>query len=188
MKYANIREEALKNKVACDFFSKFDCTDMIKEIDFAVKLADPAPLLQRRGRGGNGWDLEGIYLFWAEAKKGRYDILAMLAQLVLTIGKARIFDRLLPPPFLGCFDSEKIAFVPYADIQDILYAEDVGRTVAKISIRCFGNGLAGRILCLGLRCRNGQPARRTDQQIQNMGFHIGQGRCGRHERPHTKRR
>ena len=28
MKYANIREEALKNKVAQDFFCKFDCTDI----------------------------------------------------------------------------------------------------------------------------------------------------------------
>jgi hypothetical protein len=37
MKYSNIREEALKNKVEQDFFEKFDCTDIIKDIDFAVK-------------------------------------------------------------------------------------------------------------------------------------------------------
>jgi hypothetical protein len=29
MKYHNIREEALKNKVAQDFFNKFDCTEIM---------------------------------------------------------------------------------------------------------------------------------------------------------------
>ena len=111
MKYANIREEALKNKVAHDFFGKFDCTDIIKEIDFAVKLAAPVTPKERN------------YLLWAEAKKGRYDIVAMLTQLVLTIGKTRMFDRMLPPPFLGCFDCEKIVFVPYADIQEIFLSK-----------------------------------------------------------------
>jgi predicted site-specific integrase-resolvase len=37
-----IREEELKNKVAADFFAKYDCTDIIKDIDFAVKLKRPA--------------------------------------------------------------------------------------------------------------------------------------------------
>ena len=37
MKYPNIREEGLKNKVAQDFFGKFDCTEIINDIDFAVK-------------------------------------------------------------------------------------------------------------------------------------------------------
>ena len=30
MKYANIREETLKNRVAQDFFGKFDCNEIIK--------------------------------------------------------------------------------------------------------------------------------------------------------------
>jgi len=102
MKYPNIREEELKNKVGQDFFGKFDCTEIIKDIDFAVK--------HKTG---------DVYLLWAEAKQKYTDILFMLTQLVLTIGKARTFDKILPPPFLGCFDCEKIAFVPYADIQDI---------------------------------------------------------------------
>ena len=36
MKYPNIREEALKNKVAQDYFGKYDCTEIIRDIDFAV--------------------------------------------------------------------------------------------------------------------------------------------------------
>ena len=45
-------------------------------------------------------------------------------QLILTIGKARSFDQHLPPPFLGAFDGEKIAFIPYNEIHDIFYQND----------------------------------------------------------------
>jgi hypothetical protein len=107
MRYSlKIREEELKNKVATDFFHKYDCNDIIKNIDFAVKAR------------------HGEYLLWAEAKAAPSDIIAMLAQLVLTIGKARTFNEVLPPKFLGCFDCEKIAFIPYADIQDIFHQND----------------------------------------------------------------
>ena len=110
MKYFNIREEELKNKVAQDFFGKFDCSEIIKNIDFSVKHKYS--------------DAHDGFLLWAEAKAVSTDILVMLAQLVLTIGKARTFDEILPPPFLGCFDCEKIAFIPYSDIQDIFYQND----------------------------------------------------------------
>ena len=114
MKYANIREEEIKNSLAADFFSEFDCTEIIGNIDFAVQLKRPADAI----------DFNDEYLLWAEAKTGSHDICAMFTQLILTIGKARTFDKHLPPPFLGAFDSEKIAFVPYSDIQDIFYQND----------------------------------------------------------------
>jgi len=44
--------------------------------------------------------------------------------LILTIGKARTFDKYLPPLMLGAFDAEKIAFIPYNDIHDIFYQND----------------------------------------------------------------
>ncbi|MDR2554762.1 MAG: hypothetical protein LBC64_04970 [Fibromonadaceae bacterium] len=109
-----IREEELKNKVAADFFAKYDCTDIIKDIDFAVKLK----------HSHNSLNFNDEYLLWAEAKSAPSDILVMLTQLVLTIGKARTFNQVLPPKFLGCFDCEKIAFIPYADIQDIFHQND----------------------------------------------------------------
>ena len=37
MKYPKLQEEELKNKVARDVFGLFDCTAIIKNIDFAVK-------------------------------------------------------------------------------------------------------------------------------------------------------
>jgi uncharacterized protein (DUF3820 family) len=120
MKYLNIREESLKIKVSQDFFGNFDCTEILKDIDFAVKVKRPANII----------DFPDEYLLWAEAKKDRDDIIAMLTQLVLTIGKARTFNEILPPPFLGCFDTEKIAFIPYSDIQDIFYQNDFNWKVA----------------------------------------------------------
>ncbi|MDR1553013.1 MAG: hypothetical protein LBS69_06070, partial [Prevotellaceae bacterium] len=102
------------NAVAANYFDRFDCTRILGKIDFAVKIK----------RSQNAIDFNDEYLLWAEAKQKPADILAMLAQLVLTIGKARTFDEILPPPFLGCYDSEKIAFVPYSEIQDIFYQND----------------------------------------------------------------
>lgn len=117
MKYKNIREEELKNKVGADWFKQFDTTEIIGNIDFTVfpkqdSIFGRTPLL------------------WAEAKTGDYDIIAMFVQLILTIGKARTFDKTLPPAFLGGFDFKKIAFVPYIDVQDIFYLNDFNWNVA----------------------------------------------------------
>ncbi|GHT28962.1 hypothetical protein FACS189432_07610 [Bacteroidia bacterium] len=122
MKPANILEEEIKNKVAQNFFSKFDCTKILGKIDFAVKLQrkNPNLLSLEDSIGFNNSE----YLLWAEAKQKNTDILVMLTQLVLTIGRARTFDEILPPPFLGCYDNEKIAFVPYHEVQDIFYQND----------------------------------------------------------------
>jgi hypothetical protein len=111
MKYKNIREEELKNKVGADWFKQFDTTEIIGNIDFTVfpkqdNLFGRTPLL------------------WAEAKTGNFDIPSMFVQLILTIGKARTFDKTLPPAFLGAFDFKKIVFVPYLNVQDLFYLND----------------------------------------------------------------
>lgn len=111
MKYKNIREEELKNKVGCDWFNHFDTTEIIGNIDFSV-FPKQTSLFGR------------VPLLWAEAKTGDYDVTTMFVQLILTIGKARTFDKTLPPAFLGAFDFKKIAFVSYISIQDIFYLND----------------------------------------------------------------
>lgn len=112
MKYKNIREEELKNKVGVDWFKVFDTTEILGNIDFTV-----FPKQNKLFEGREP-------LLWAEAKTGNYDVTTMFVQLVLTIGKARTFDKTLPPAFLGAFDFKKIAFVPYINIQDIFYIND----------------------------------------------------------------
>jgi hypothetical protein len=64
------------------------------------------------------------HLIWAETKKNHADITEMFVQLILTIGKARTFDRYNPPPFLAVFDYEKIAFLQYNAVHDIFYQND----------------------------------------------------------------
>ena len=63
-------------------------------------------------------------LLWAEAKTGNYDVVTMFVQLILTIGKARTYDKTMPPAFLGAFDFKKIAFLPYINIEDIFGLND----------------------------------------------------------------
>ena len=116
MKYQNIREEELKNKVGRDYFADFDCTKIIGNIDFSV-----TPKIKDKNQFHA---FEECSLLWGEAKTGNFDIIAMFAQLILTIGKARTFDTNLPPAFLGAFDFNKIAFVPYAKVQHLFFKND----------------------------------------------------------------
>ncbi len=117
MKYKSIREEELKNKVGAEWFKQFDTTEILGNIDFTV-------LSKQSGFFGR------TPLLWAEAKTGNFDIPAMFVQLILTIGKARTFNKTLPPAFLGVFDFKKIAFVPYIGVQDIFYINDFNWNVA----------------------------------------------------------
>lgn len=65
------------------------------------------------------------YLLWAEAKAGcKEDIVASFVQLVLTIGKSRAHENYLPPNWLAAFDEEKMAFVEFSHIYDVLYQND----------------------------------------------------------------
>ena len=116
MSYNNILEEELKNKVGHDYFAPYNHTDIIERIDFAV--AHPETFFGQKH-----------YFLWAEAKRANSDIYKALAQLILTIGKARTFERLLPPNYLGVFNSQLIAFIPYWEVQDIFSQNDFNWSV-----------------------------------------------------------
>jgi len=110
----NIREEEIKNRLRKEYFSDYDAELILGDIDFAVAMPSDGPQ-----------QFETEYFLWAEAKKGtHHDIYESLVQLILTIGKARTFDKVLPPAFLGAFDAEKIAFIPYNAVLDIFYQND----------------------------------------------------------------
>ena len=117
----SLREEELKNKVAADWFGPFDCTRIIGNVDFCVDI--PATELAL------GYESEPA--LWAEAKAGtKKDIVASFVQLILTIGGEHTADRNLPPHFLGAFDAEKIAFIPYSAVLEVLGKNDFNWTVA----------------------------------------------------------
>jgi len=121
MSYKNIPEEELKIRVGEDYFADFDHATKIGKVDFCVlpkKDRNQTELFKQQS------------LLWAEAKANKHDIISMFAQLILTIGKARTFNLHLPPAFLGVFDAEKIAFVPYEKVSYLFYKNDFNWNVA----------------------------------------------------------
>jgi len=115
MAYDNkTREESIKLKLSRDYFKDYDATDIIGNIDYAVAIVkDKADRFETE------------YLLWAESKKGnKADLYESFVQLILTIGKERTHEKFVPPAYLGAFDAEKIAFIQFNAIHDVLSQND----------------------------------------------------------------
>ena len=107
----NVRESEIKNRLKKDYFDNYDWTPVIGDIDLAVQSQ---PALGE----------QPVTFLWAETKKGVANEYESLIQLILTIGKARTYEHVIPPFFLAAADSEKIAFVEYNKIMHIFYKTD----------------------------------------------------------------
>ena len=118
-KYPMSAQEAqVKACVARDWFAAYDTTNCVGNIDFSVAEPSSGAIMTQ-------------WLLWAEAKKGAsHDIDESFVQLILTVGRARTFDRHLPPRHLGAFDAARIAFLPYHAIQDVFALNDFNWNVA----------------------------------------------------------
>ncbi|WDL77730.1 hypothetical protein [Helicobacter winghamensis] len=127
----NLLEEELKHKVAADFFSPNPQSELIKLDKDSKALLKSLDSTQILGRidfciSYNAKTLfQPINFLWAEAKKGnKADIIESFIQLILTIGKEKTYENNLPPIFLGAFDCEKIAFIPYHELDSIFSQND----------------------------------------------------------------
>lgn len=99
----NIREGEVINRVREDWFHKFDTVRQINDIDFCVYEPEELSLLS-----------EPYPYLWAEAKKGNSsDMEDNLVQLVLTIGKHRLYAKMMQPVLIAAFDAERICFLEY---------------------------------------------------------------------------
>lgn len=108
----SIRESEVKNRIRQEYFSDFDWTKALGDIDLTV-CSNPQLGSQQ------------ITYLWAETKNGtRRDIYESFIQLILTIGKARTYESEMPPYFLGAADAEKIAFVEYSKVMQIFSKTD----------------------------------------------------------------
>ena len=117
------KEGTIINNVREDFFKDYDCRKLIGNIDFSVAIPQT----------GKELFPEIEYLLWAEAKKGSLSNSAFhdaFIQLIFTIGRERTFDKNLPPKFLGAFDAEKIAFIPFSAVMEVFSQNDFDWTVA----------------------------------------------------------
>ena len=112
------KEETLKGLVYEDYFSKFGYEPNIDNIDFVIT--------DKKSRGDLFSDGPGSsrHFLWAEAKKGTHDFFAMFTQLILTCKKTYEKGDCFAPPWLGCFDEARIAFVPFHDILPIFNETD----------------------------------------------------------------
>lgn len=126
-----INEESLKNKVAADFFSpnpQSKHLTLTKEQKAILKTLDSTSILGRIDFSISYHSktlLQPINFLWAEAKKGnKNDIIESFIQLILTIGREKSCENNLPPIFLGAFDCEKIAFIPYHELDFIFTQND----------------------------------------------------------------
>ncbi|HID0705678.1 TPA: hypothetical protein R1613_000011 [Campylobacter jejuni] len=108
-----LSEEPLKSKIRDLYFSKFNYVGA--KIDFCIT--------QNLGLLGE------INLLWAEAKQGKSELKKSFVQLVLTIGKYKFYTE-QTPNLLCAFDGEKIAFLPFACLQEIFYQSDIDFSVA----------------------------------------------------------
>lgn len=104
-----IREGEVINRVREDWFEKFDTVRQINDIDFSVYEPEELSLLS-----------EPYPYLWAEAKKGNStDMEDNLVQLALTIGKHRLYTRMVQPVLIAAFDAERICFLEYERVMTI---------------------------------------------------------------------
>ncbi|WP_059369149.1 hypothetical protein [Treponema endosymbiont of Eucomonympha sp.] len=101
------KEETLKGLVRDDYFPQFGYEPNIGNIDFVITDKKTRADLFSDGAGSSK------HYLWAEAKKGAHDVFDMLTQLILTCKKTYEKGEYLAPPWLGCFDEARIAFVPF---------------------------------------------------------------------------
>ena len=102
----SIREGEVINRVREDWFDRFDTVRQIKDIDFSVYEPEELSLLS-----------EPYPYLWAEAKKGNStDMEDNLVQLALTIGKHRLYAKMVQPVLIAAFDAERICFLEYEQV------------------------------------------------------------------------
>ncbi|MDR3196509.1 MAG: hypothetical protein LBU34_01465, partial [Planctomycetaceae bacterium] len=90
----------------------------IDNIDFVVTDKKSRGSVFLRDSGAS------VHYLWAEAKKGTHEVFNMFTQLILTCKKTYEKGDHLAPPWLGCFDESKIAFVSFHDMLPIFNETD----------------------------------------------------------------
>ncbi|OLR49358.1 hypothetical protein [Helicobacter pylori] len=114
--FSNLNEESLKFSVAKAFFENFDFSG--GKIDFIITY-------NHKNKGKPLW-VEPI--LWAEGKKDKSELFKSLAQLILTIGKHKLYTH-FPPPYLGAFDAFSFLFVEYHKLDFIFTRSDIDFSV-----------------------------------------------------------
>lgn len=175
--YGNIREEELRIRVGEEWFADFDAASKLGNVDFAV--AEPIDK-------NNLFPDYRIYYLWAESKQGTsHDIIESFIQLILTIGKEKTMDGHLPPMFLGAFDAEKIAFLPYNKMMDTFVQNDFNWNVTPSNHKTkefrqlytkLSDGLRDEIVTFRYDCDNRDLRQFIKQNFKNLSGDVRKAR------------
>ncbi|GAA7186204.1 hypothetical protein ID0440_02980 [Helicobacter pylori] len=98
--FSNLNEEPLKSQIKAEFFKDKKFLYSGDKIDFMLSYKHPNATLP---------------ILWGEAKKGNFDDLdKAFTQLLLTIGKCRLYNH-HTPPYLCAFDAFRMEFIAFDD-------------------------------------------------------------------------
>ncbi|WQU11618.1 hypothetical protein KVE94_07300 [Helicobacter pylori] len=108
---SNLNEEPLKSQIKAEFFKDKKFLYSGDKIDFMLSYKHSNATLP---------------ILWGEAKRGDFDDLdKAFTQLLLTIGKHRLYTH-HTPPYLCAFDAFKIEFIAFDDtITSFFYKSDI---------------------------------------------------------------
>ncbi len=109
--FSNLNEEPLKSQIKAEFFKDKKFLYSGDKIDFMLSYKHPNAILP---------------ILWGEAKKGNFDDLdKAFTQLLLTIGKHRLYSH-HTPPYLCAFDAFRMEFIAFDDaITSFFYKSDI---------------------------------------------------------------
>ncbi len=109
--FSSLNEEPLKSQIKAEFFKDKKFLYSGGKIDFMLSYKHPNATLP---------------ILWGEAKRGNFDDLdKAFTQLLLTIGKHRLYTH-HTPPYLCAFDAFRMEFIAFDDtITSFFYKSDI---------------------------------------------------------------
>ncbi|WRD92057.1 hypothetical protein E5E72_06680 [Helicobacter pylori] len=113
--FSNLNEEPLKIRIKAEFFKDKKFLYSGDKIDFILSYKHPNATLP---------------ILWGEAKRGNFDDLdKAFTQLLLTIGKHRLYTH-HTPPYLCAFDAFRMEFIAFDDaITSFFYQSDINFSI-----------------------------------------------------------
>ncbi|GAA8405434.1 hypothetical protein HpBT228_15280 [Helicobacter pylori] len=112
---SNLNEESLKSQIKAEFFKDKKFLYSGGKIDFKLSYKHPNATLP---------------ILWGEAKSGNFDDLdKAFTQLLLTIGKHRLYNH-HTPPYLCAFDAFRMEFIAFDDtITNFFYESGINFSI-----------------------------------------------------------
>ncbi|GAA8059729.1 hypothetical protein JP0569_14470 [Helicobacter pylori] len=127
--FSNLNEETLKIQIKAEFFKDKKFLYSGDKIDFMLSYKHPNAILP---------------ILWGEAKRGNFDDLdKAFTQLLLTIGKHRLYNH-HTPPYLCAFDAFRMEFIAFDDVITSFFCQsdiDFSITPSNHNIEGFKHAL-----------------------------------------------